>query len=102
MGRSADVSVEVLPTCMPMWARRRIGTSGQTLLFVDLTAGVVFRYDRSGVKLGSFPVGQEVGAVVPRRGGGLVLACATVSPRSDTGEGFELTAPVERISQATG
>jgi sugar lactone lactonase YvrE len=62
-----------------------------------LTAGVVFGYDRSGVKLGSFPVGQEVGAVVPRRGGGLVLAVRDgIATTSDTGESFELTAPVER------
>jgi sugar lactone lactonase YvrE len=58
---------------------------------------MVFGYDRSGVKLGSFPVGQEVGAVVPRRGGGLVLAVRDgIATASDTGEGFELTASVER------
>ena len=69
----------------------------KSLLFVDLTGGVVFRYDRSGVKLGSFSVGQEVGAVVPRRGGGLALAVRDgIAVVSDTGEGFELTAPVER------
>jgi sugar lactone lactonase YvrE len=68
-----------------------------TLLFVDLTAGMVFRYDKSGVKLGSFSVGQEVGAVVPRRSGGLVLAVRDgIATVSDGGEAFELTAPVER------
>jgi sugar lactone lactonase YvrE len=68
----------------------------KSLLFVDLTAGVVFRYGQSGVKLGSFSVGQEVGAVVPRRGGGLVLAVRDgIAVASDAGEGFELTAPVE-------
>jgi sugar lactone lactonase YvrE len=68
-----------------------------TLLFVDLTGGVVFRYDQSGMALGSFSVGQEVGAVVPRCGGGLVLAVRDgIAVASDTGEGFEITAPVER------
>ena len=68
-----------------------------TLLFVDLTGGAVFRYDQSGAQLGSFPVGQEVGAVVPRRGGGLVLAVRDgLGVASDAGEGFEVTVPVER------
>ena len=68
MARSASVRVEVFADLhadvgeAPHWDERT-----KTLLFVDLTAGMVFRYDRSGVKLGSFPVGQEVGAVVPRR-----------------------------------
>jgi sugar lactone lactonase YvrE len=76
----------------PHWDERT-----KTLLFVDLTAGMVFRYDQFGAKLGSFPVGQEVGAVVPRRPGGLVLAVRDgIATVSDTGEGFELTSPVER------
>jgi sugar lactone lactonase YvrE len=95
------VSVEVFADLQadvgeaPHWDER-----AKTLLFVDLTAGVVFRYDQSGVKLGSFSVGQEVGAVVPRRGGGLVLAVRDgIAAASDTGEDFELTAPVERDVQ---
>ena len=98
VARSASASVEVFADLhadvgeAPHWDERT-----QTLLFVDLTAGAVFRYDQSGVKLGSFCVGQEVGAVVPRRGGGLVLAVRDgVAVASETGEGFELTAPVER------
>jgi sugar lactone lactonase YvrE len=82
MGRSSRVRVEVFADLhadvgeAPHWDERT-----RTLLFVDLTAGTVFRYDRSGAKLGSFPVGHEVGAVVPRRGGGLCLRYATASPR---------------------
>ena len=69
----------------------------KSLLFVDLTAGAVFRYDQFGVKVSSFSVGQEVGAAVPRRGGGLVLAVRDgIAVASDTGDGFELAAPVER------
>jgi sugar lactone lactonase YvrE len=101
VARSASVRVEVFADLRadvgeaPHWDERT-----KTLLFVDLTAGVVFRYDRSGVKLGSFSVGQEVGAVVPRRGGGLVLAVRDgIAAVSDTGEDFELTAPVERDIQ---
>jgi sugar lactone lactonase YvrE len=98
MARSASMRVEVFADLdadvgeAPHWDERT-----NTLLFVDLTAGAVFRYDQSGVRLGSFCVGQEVGAVIPRRGGGLVLAVRDgIAVASDTGEGFALIAPVER------
>jgi sugar lactone lactonase YvrE len=98
VARSASARVEVFADLhadvgeAPHWDERT-----ETLLFVDLTAGTVFRYDQSGAQLGSFPVGQEVGAAVPRSSGGLVLAVRDgIAVASDTGEGFELTAPVER------
>ena len=82
MARSASAKVEVFADPhadvgeAPHWDERT-----KTLLFVDLTAGLVFRYDQSGVKLGSFPVGQEVGAVVPpARRRACVGRYATVSP----------------------
>jgi sugar lactone lactonase YvrE len=98
MGRSASAGVEVFADLRadvgeaPHWDER-----SRTLLFVDLTGGTVFRYDQSGVRLGSFSVGQEVGAVVPRRGGGLVLAVRDgIAVATESGEGLELAAPVER------
>ena len=69
VARSASASVEVFADLhadvgeAPHWDGRT-----KTLLFVDLTAGTVFRYDEFGVKVSSFSVGQEVGAAVPRRG----------------------------------
>ena len=98
MGRSASAGVEVFADLRadvgeaPHWDER-----SRTLLFVDLTGGMVFRYDQSGARLGSFPVGQEVGAVVPRRDGGLVLAVRDgIAVTTESGEGLQLTAPVER------
>jgi sugar lactone lactonase YvrE len=98
MARSARVSVEVFADLRadvgeaPHWDQRSM-----TLLFVDLTGGTIFRYDPSGTELDSFSVGQEVDAVVPRRDGGLVLAVRDgIAVASNTGDNFELTAPVER------
>ena len=98
MARSARVSVEVFADLRadvgeaPHWDQRSM-----TLLFVDLTGGTIFRYDQSGTELNSFSVGQEVGAVVPRHDGGLVLAVRDgIAVASDAGDDFELTAPVER------
>ncbi len=101
MARSARVSVEVFADLRadvgeaPHWDQRSM-----TLLFVDLTGGTIFRYDQSGTALNSFSVGQEVGAVVPRRDGGLVLAVRDgIAVATDAGDNFELTAPVERDTQ---
>ena len=98
MARSARVSVEVFADLRadvgeaPHWDQQSM-----TLLFVDLTGGTIFRYDQAGTELNSFSVGQEVGAVVPRRDGGLVLAVRDgIAVASDAGDDFELTAPVER------
>jgi sugar lactone lactonase YvrE len=75
---SASASVEVFADLhadvgeAPHWDEK-----SKTLLFVDLTAGAVFRYDELGVKVGSFSVGQEVGAAVPGTVAGSFLRSAT-------------------------
>jgi sugar lactone lactonase YvrE len=87
---AADVHADVGEG--PFWDEQT-----KTLLFVDVSAGAVFRHDPILRTTSSFSVGQEVGAVVARRGGGLVLAVRDgIATVSGTGEGFELTAPVER------
>jgi sugar lactone lactonase YvrE len=68
-----------------------------SLWFVDLTGGSVHRYRPDDGSVQAFPVGQEVGAAIPRRNGGLVLAVRDGIARvTDTGDGFELVAPIER------
>ena len=98
MAHSASADVEVFADLRadvgeaPHWDDR-----SKTLLLVDLTGGAVFRYDQSGAEVISFSVGQEVGAVVPRRDGGLVLAVRDgVAVATVGGEDFEIVAPVER------
>ena len=69
----------------------------QSLWFVDLTGGTVCRYERGTESVTTFSVGQEVGAVLPRRAGGLVLAVRDgIASASEAGDGFRLDVPVER------
>lgn len=94
-GRPVDVDVAVDVRAEvgegPHWDSR-----SRSLWFVDLTAGSVFRYDHASGSVATFSVGQEVGAVLPRRTGGLVLAVRDgIAVASDTGAGFELKVPVE-------
>ena len=58
-----DVAVDVRAEVGegPHWDERT-----NSLWFVDLTAGTVFRYDRGSGSASTFSVGQEVGAVIPR------------------------------------
>ena len=73
-----------------------------SLWFVDLTAGKVCRWDSLAATVSTFDVGQEVGAVVPRSGGGLVLAVRDgVGAASEAGDEFELRSPVDIDNAAT-
>jgi sugar lactone lactonase YvrE len=67
-----------------------------SLLWVDIPAGRVHRYDPADGSHGTAEVGQAVGAVVPRAGGGLVLAVRDGFARFDLDRGgLELIAAVE-------
>lgn len=66
------------------------------LWWVDITPGVVHRYDPSAGIDTTVHVGQEVGAVVPRQSGGVVLALRDGFALMDAGTGQgELIAPVK-------
>lgn len=67
-----------------------------SLLWVDISAGQVHRYDPVGGSHDTADVGQAVGALVPRAGGGLVLAARDGFAAFDLDTGaFELIAAVE-------
>lgn len=67
-----------------------------SLLFVDITAGSVHRLDPADGSLATFHAGQEVGAVVPRRAGGLVLALRDgIATCHDDGSELRLITPIE-------
>jgi sugar lactone lactonase YvrE len=90
----ADVAVDVRPEVgeAPHW-----DDATQTLWFVDLTGGSVFRYAPHGGTVSEFAVGQEVGAAIPRVDGGLVLAVRDgIAVTTEGGGGFEIVAPIER------
>ena len=66
------------------------------LRFVDITRRVIYRHDPSTGTTTSIEVPQEVGAVVPRRAGGLVAAVHDGIATVDEGTGaFSLLATVE-------
>lgn len=70
--------------------------TSMSLWFVDLTAGTVFRHRPGNGTATLFSVGQEVGAVLPRDAGGLVLAVRDgIAVTSESGENFELKIAVE-------
>jgi len=69
----------------------------RTLLFVDVTPGTIHRLDPEMGVLASRSIGQEVGAAIPRTGGGLVVAARDGigflddDPRAD----LVMVAPIE-------
>lgn len=65
------------------------------LLWVDILAGIVHRFDPMMGLDTSFAVGQPVGAVVPRRGPGLALAVRDGFALVDATGAIEVVAAVE-------
>jgi sugar lactone lactonase YvrE len=75
----------------PSWDER----SG-TVLFVDISPGIIYRLDPDSGALTEFGVGQEVGAVVPRAAGGLVVAMRDgIGILDDGSESVRMIAPIE-------
>jgi sugar lactone lactonase YvrE len=73
-----------------------------TLVWVDIMAGEVHRFDPAAGTDTKFDVGQPVGAAVPRSGGGLVLALRDgVAVVSDTGGELRWLVEIERESART-
>jgi sugar lactone lactonase YvrE len=69
----------------------------QTLLFVDVTPGIIYRLDPATGHVMARGVGQEVGAAVPRAQGGLVVAARNGIGflDDDPRAGLHIVAPIE-------
>lgn len=75
----------------PVWDPNR-----NVLWFVDILGRRIHRYDPAHSETASLEVPQEIGAVVPRRGGGLVAAVRDGIAHIDDETGaFELITPIE-------
>jgi sugar lactone lactonase YvrE len=67
-----------------------------TLLFVDVSPGLIYRLDPTSGSLDKTSVGQEVGAVIPRAAGGLVVAMRDGIGFLDEGDDeVRIFAPIE-------
>src|SRR3954454_9521923 len=89
-----EVAVDVRPEVGegPHWDQ-----ASQTLWFVDITGGSVFRHRPADGTVSRFAAGQEVGAAIPRAGGGLVLAVRDgIAVTAEDGDDFHIVAPIER------
>jgi sugar lactone lactonase YvrE len=74
----------------PVWDAR----TGE-LLWVDIMAGLVHRFDPLSGRADAFDAGQPVGAVVPRAAGGYALALRDGFAIAD-GDRVTLVAPIDR------
>jgi len=76
----------------PSWDAR-----AGVLRFIDVHPGIVYRYDPADGSLTSCEIGQEVGAVIVREAGGIVVAARDGIGVVDESTGaLELIAPIER------
>jgi len=67
-----------------------------TLLFVDVSPGLIYRLDPTSRSLDKTSVGQEVGAAIPRAAGGLVVAMRDGIGFLDEGDDeVRIFAPIE-------
>ncbi len=67
-----------------------------TLLFVDVSPGLIYRLDPTSGSLDKTSVGQEVGAAIPRAAGGLVVAMRDGIGFLDEGDDeVRIFAPIE-------
>ncbi len=67
-----------------------------TLLFVDVSPGLIYRLDPTSGSLDKISVGQEVGAAMPRAAGGLVVAMRDGIGFLDEGDDeVRIFAPIE-------
>ena len=75
----------------PVWDPHR-----NVLWFVDILGRTIHRYDPTSFEATALELPQEVGAVVPRRSGGLIAAVRDGIAHIDDETGaFELVTPIE-------
>ncbi len=67
------ISIEVVGTVKSQWGEGPVWWGG-CLYFVDIEGHLIHRYNPETGEEKSWDVGQRVGTVVPRKGGGLVFA----------------------------
>ncbi|WP_336965299.1 SMP-30/gluconolactonase/LRE family protein [Sphingobium aquiterrae] len=67
-----------------------------TLIFVDSTIGRIYRLDPSSGALTSIDAGQEIGAAIPRRSGGLVASGRDGLLAVGDDGSIELLVPIEK------
>lgn len=70
--------------------------ASDSLLFVDITPGIVYRHSPATGSTTAVRFGQEIGAAIPRAGGGVVLAARDgIGFGDETSGTIEWLAPIE-------
>jgi sugar lactone lactonase YvrE len=94
---SEDVGIEVAVDVRPeVGEGPHWDEASESLWFVDITGGAVLRHHSIDGTVNQFSVGQEVGAAIPRAGGGLVLAVRDgIAVTTETGDNFQIAVAIE-------